>query len=320
MGHMSSHPLRVVGVLFLCTLSVYSMYALGCFESAIGSVVAQPVTRRCPHASGPTRRAVITVLSALSDEYVRYAAVLGHSLELLSDLECGVDRVLIVPRDAPFALQPAQRLMLRRAGWTLHALPDITPPQTLSVHTVKHARYVTCFFKLHVFNMTQYAEVLLLDADTMACGGLMELFRIHIPLMRAKRARLAWARDLGCLGPGPCTFNAGVLLVRPSRPLADRLANLIRTTESVFPFAEQSFLELAFSKPQVSHIIPQKFNILASLSKTDPPLFQELSADPRVFHFTWFKPAAPFFLLRCAYLGTLRFCKQWEHLRIVAGV
>lgn len=280
----------------------------------------------CPtivHAGNFTsRHAIVTVLTNISDEYLQLAIVLGYSITMYADVDNRVDRIIVTPFGDD--LRDTVKQKLEFAGWTVVQMPAISPPAGVNVDTVKHARYVGCFSKLHVFNMTQYDVVLSLDADTMLCGNIMELFTYYAPHMQKHGVHLAMARDSISDANADATFNAGVMLVRPSRTLTEELISNPHSVTFNHALSEQGFLTAVFntthyihaeSAYKQLHVLPQKFNLMAHIASTDQALWQKTRKDARIFHFTWLKPTAQFLLLRCAYMGTLHFCKRWTHIQ-----
>ena len=275
------------------------------------------------HAGNFTsRHAIVTVLTNISDEYLQLAIVLGYSITMYADVDNRVDRIIVTPFGDD--LRDTVKQKLEFAGWTLVQMPAIPPPASVNVDTVKHARYVGCFSKLHVFNMTQYDAILYLDADTMLCGNIMELFTYYAPRMQKHGVHLAMARDSISDANADATFNAGVMLVRPSRTLTEELISNPHSVTFNHAFSEQGFLTAVFntthyihaeSAYKQLHVLPQKFNLMAHIASTDQALWQKTRKDARIFHFTWLKPTAQFLLLRCAYMGTLHFCKRWTHIQ-----
>ena len=280
----------------------------------------------CPtivHAGNFTsRHAIVTVLTNISDEYLQLAIVLGYSITMYADVDNRVDRIIVTLFGD--GLRDTVKQKLEFAGWTVVHMPAIPPPAGVNVDTVKHARYVGCFSKLNVFNMTQYDAILYLDADTMLCGNIMELFTYYAPRMQKHGVHLAMARDSISDANADATFNAGVMLVRPSRTLTEELISNPHSVTFDHAFSEQGLLTAVFntthyihaeSAYKQLHVLPQKFNLMAHIASTDQALWQKTRKDARIFHFTWLKPTAQFLLLRCAYMGTLHFCKRWTHIQ-----
>lgn len=305
------------------TLLAFAMTAAVLLSNCIPTVVSAWRRSYCEEDL-TSRYAIVTLLTTISAEYVELAVILGYSITMNSDVDCRVDRILVIRIGDD--LPNAARQQLEFAGWTVVQMPAIPSPGSVNVNTVKHARYLGCFSKLHVFNMTQYDTVLFLDADTMVCGRIMSLFTAYAPRMHEHGAHLAWVRDSPDVNNPKSPFNAGVMLIRPSATLAEQL--VANTEHVVFdPFmVEQSYLAAIFNATHDAHagsfhqkydILPQKYNLLAHIATVDPALWQTTHADARIFHFTWLKPTVSFLALRCAYMGTLHFCNKWAHIRFI---
>jgi hypothetical protein len=157
----------------------------------------------------------------------------------------------------------------------------------------------------------------------MVCGPITHLFNKYAANMQEHGVHLAWARDSHDTGHPSSAFNAGVMLIRPSTQLTAELivnANHVAFDTSL---SEQGYLTAIFNATNATptdsiyrqyHELPQKYNLLAHVATTDSALWQATYADARIFHFTWLKPTAHLLLVRCAYMGTLHFCRLWRGL------
>ena len=263
-----------------------------------------------------SRDAIVTMLT-MTEEYVALVLVLGHSISKYSDITCAIDRIVLITQDQ--IVPHHTRVCLELAGWTIHMVPAIHPPKSVNERTVKHKRLLMCFSKLHAFNMTQYRAVLFLDADTMVCGRIMNLFDSYALQMQKHGVHLAWARDSNPL----TTFNAGVMLLRPSTKLTGELIDNLNHVAFDPSLSEQAYLAAIFNSANATNPntiyrqyleLPQKYNLLAQIATTDSTLWHATSFRARIFHFTWLKPTARLLLVRCAYMGTLQFCRMWKDL------
>jgi len=277
------------------------------------------VTCNISHAK---RGAIVTMLTASHEDYINLVLVLGHSIHQYAAVTCDIDRILMIHEDV--ILSNKTRALFKLAGWNLMIVPHIAPPAAVNKLTVKYERYLKCFSKIHAFNLTQYETVLLLDADTMLCGNVMELFIQYATRMHEIGVHLAWARDSRDKGNPNASFNAGVMLIRPSKVLTQHLIDNLNQITFEYAYSEQGYLAALFnsSHPTPSGsiyrqytILPQNFNLMAHIATTDNALWQKTWQDARIFHFTWLKPTALFLLPRCAYMGTLRFCDMWQRIR-----
>jgi len=266
-------------------------------------------------------RALVTILTSISSDYTTLVQMLGLSISMHSDVDCQVDQILIVPDDVTIAQRDLDRFKF--AGWRVMPLARIPPPASVNSHTVIHGRHLQCFSKLHVFNMTQYEAVLFVDADTILCGNVMEVFSHHIPRMRDQGVHLGWVYDVTVASMNS-SFNSGVMLVRPCSHLSAHLLTSMQEIAFDPSFADQGFLNVVFNTRDPVHaesihrqhyVLPPKFNAMANIPSINQELWEHVKTDARIFHFLWMKPTALFMLPRCAYMGTLHFCIMWQHIR-----
>ena len=269
-----------------------------------------------------SRDAIVTMLTTITEDYLALVLVLGHSISKFSGVTCAIDRLVLITQDQMVSRHT--RVCLELAGWSIRMVAAIDPADSVNAHTVKHQRYLKCFSKLHIFNMTQYRAVLFLDADTMVCGHIMPLFDTYALRMLEHGVHLAWARDSHSTANPSSAFNAGVMLIRPSTQLAAELIVNRNHVPFDFSWSEQGYLAAIFNGTNATHPVtihrqylelPQKYNLLAHIATTDSTLWHATYSHARIFHFTWLKPTERLLLVRCAYMGTLHFCRTWKDLR-----
>ena len=269
-----------------------------------------------------SRDAIVTMLTAITEDYLAFVLVLGHSISKFSDVTCAIDRLVLITQDQMVSRHT--RVCLELAGWTIRMVPVIYPPDSVNENSVKHQRYLKCFSKLHTFNMTQYRAVLFLDADTMVCGHIMPLFNTYALQMQEQGVHLAWARDSHNTANPSSGNNAGVMLIRPSTKLTAKLIVNVNHVPFDTAWSEQGYLAAIFNGTNATHPdtihkqyleLPQKYNLMAHIATTDSTLWDATYARARIFHFTWLKPTARLLLVRCAYMGILHFCRMWNDLR-----
>jgi len=282
---------------------------------------SHPQPRAQCNQSLTAKRALTTIITSVSSEYITLVLVLGRSISMYSDIDCQFDQILLVPDHVILSKRDQQNL--QSVGWSITTLAHIPAPANVNKHTVKHNRYMDCFFKLHVFNMTQYTEVLFVDADAILCGNVMDLFSHHMPRMLDKQVHLGWVYDVTPWSDNN-TFNSGVMLIRPSSQLSTHLLTSMHNIAFDPSLGDQGLLNAVFdtrgqdltnSVLRQHYVLPRKFNTLAHMASTNPALWRHVNQDARIFHFTWLKPTALFLLPRCAYMGTLRFCDMWQRIR-----
>ena len=96
------------------------------------------------------RGAIVTILTAIDEDYINLVLVLGHSINLYDAVTCDIDRIVMIHVDAVFSRKT--RALLKLAGWSLMIVPQIAPPDGVNKLTVKHERYLKCFSKILAFN------------------------------------------------------------------------------------------------------------------------------------------------------------------------
>jgi hypothetical protein len=261
--------------------------------------------------------AIVTMISTAP--YTELAATLGKSLLLYSRLPCDVDRIAMVIEGAQLGarLDHEHLQSLRDVGWEVLHMPALTAP-SLSASSVRHQRYLPLLSKLWVFNMTSYSGVLFLDADMIVLGNIYDLLTVQLRDMQREGVRLGWARDQPVKRNqfNTSDFNSGALLVRPSASLFDRLLRAATQESYDATWGDQSFLNYYVREHHEGfHELSQRYNCMTPVVQENATLFQQIRDDIRVFHFTYFKPNARFFYLRCNFHGTQRFCAAWLSLR-----
>lgn len=271
------------------------------------------IARQCINPP-PTQHNSFAIISLLTSEnYVDLAVILAKSISHYSDVPCHIPRVLLVRKG--LELKEADIDLLRKSPWQLRYVDPIPFSRAL-LATMKHRRYMHTLLKLHILGMTEYDCILFLDSDTMVTGNIMELFDRQFAAMVTQGKAIAWARDLG-----PNTesrYSSGVMLVLPSRSLSEQVLYFLSSYQSSLTYGEQSLLN-SFFAPREKEILElsPKFNTLACIPQGNPVLWQSIKTDIRIFHFIFFKPNYPFFMLRCMWHGTQNFCKLWLDLAYI---
>ena len=252
--------------------------------------------------------AIISLLT--SENYVDLSIILGKSISHYSDVPCHVSRVLMIRKG--LILKHRDIELLSKSPWQIKYVDPIPFSSTL-LSTMKHRRYEHTLLKLHILGMTEYDCILFLDSDTMVTGNIMELFEQQMPTMLKQGRVIAWSRDLG--PQADCKYSSGVMMVLPSRSLSEQVLYFLSSYDSGLKYGEQSLLNSFFSsrEDEVLELNP-KFNTLATIPKDKPMIWQRIKTDVRIFHFIFFKPNYPFFMIRCMWHGTQNFCKLWLDL------
>ncbi len=195
--------------------------------------------------------------------------VLGSSLDL--NHPSGSDRVAL----HTLHLSAMARAALDMAGWRLREVPILEP----SVGA-KQQKYARSFTKLHLWNLTEYEQVIYLDSDIIALSSLDDL----------------WCPTELCAAPDMPLgdhFNGGLLSLRPN---SGRYRALIATLNSwnsdafPLPYAAQDFLNVYFNSTSgLFKMLPSTANMPSSVYYVPATEYHSLGRIS-VLHFTAFKP------------------------------
>lgn len=216
----------------------------------------------------PRYPACATVVT--SADYVIGAMVLGHSLRksgwkhdmvVLATEEVGAD----------------DRARLRQIWDDVLETEHVSNPN--SADELGLRAFATCYTKLRIWELTQYDQVIYLDADTIVLGSLEPLL------------------ERTCFAAAPCPsapdlFNTAVMVVQPSAAEFREMVSLIRFLPS-YDGGDQGFLNSYFADwftgPAEARL-PYQYNT-ARLSCFYKPSWTRFTSDMRVLHY--FGPAKP---------------------------
>ena len=195
----------------------------------------------------PERRAYVSLLYGEHPHYVCGALVLGHSVRASGPVH---DRVLLHTSDVP----AEARLVLSQI-WQLHEVQYIISAEDLHTSPYKDAKFKEVFTKLHVFNpaAVPYAKVVFLDLDTLVLKNIDNLFELRAPAAMCNEkklppghTRLIHPEHGQRMEPEHCYFNAGVMVIAPSRTLFELLASDVQSNDAMWHSGawspEQSYL------------------------------------------------------------------------------
>ncbi|XP_059502798.1 glycogenin-1 isoform X3 [Stegostoma tigrinum] len=136
------------------------------------------------------------------------------------------------------------------------------------------------FTKIHCWCLTQYFKCVFMDADTLVCNNIDDLF---------EREELSAAPDPGW----PDCFNSGVFVYRPSLETYNQLLKFA-TENGSFDGGDQGLLNSFFSDWSTAEIykhIPFIYNLSAIAIYSYLPAFKQFGSSLKVFHFLG--PAKP---------------------------
>lgn len=182
---------------------------------------------RCMSSTVQTRTcAYVSLLYGGTLDLVCAGVVLGQSLQ---ETGTGHDRVLLHTHDLP-----AQGLELLGKFWKLREVAYVPSANDLHKDSPK-VHFKEVFTKLHLFNpeILPYDRVLALDIDMLVLKNIDELFDLRPPAAMCDLSdRVTAVRHGDRMDPLKCSFNAGTMLVAPSRPLFDLLSADVRLPDS----------------------------------------------------------------------------------------
>lgn len=169
--------------------------------------------------------------------FLQSACKIGKRMQSLTPV---IDMVLLV-LDNGKLLSKRDQILLKSCGWHIQLIDPIEAPYPLWIGS---GRYDTSkmFSKLQLWTFDQYDLILYLDLDTVIFKSPMGYMNQFYSTMVNQSRYLAMARDAS----GASTFNAGVMMVRPSMgEYVNMLYNLHKIQFDHF-YAEQAFLNMHY--------------------------------------------------------------------------
>lgn len=159
-----------------------------------------------------TDEAIVTLLTTDNVDYLRGALVLGSSIRTFDSSR---DMLALVTEAVPREWHSS----LQVAGWTVHVVPEVAEfwwgrSKECSHYAADQGeRWGHMATKLRLWELTQYKRVLYLDADSILTGPVSHVFES--------------VTTFGAESPKYHShFNAGVLLLSPSKVIFDELIAL----------------------------------------------------------------------------------------------
>jgi inositol phosphorylceramide glucuronosyltransferase 1 len=211
-----------------------------------------------------------------SDSFAIAVAVVGHSTR-----SANVRARLILPYLGDRISQQAL-CIIRAVGWEPHAIPFIPPP-----HNGRgiHHRFKDQYTKLNIWSFDQLGidSLVYLDADTLVRRNFDELF--DSPFNFAAVPDVYGAGDPRGFS---ITFNAGVLVLRPSTTVLRDMLQKIETADYPLKQAEQAFLNLYFGSKALR--LSYAYNANLGIKSRSPALWKGLMNEMRIIHYTAVKP------------------------------
>lgn len=254
--------------------------------------------------------AIASIITEDTDSYIRYAQVLGYSLRSSGQITCDYDMVMLHSSK----LRHASVEKLHDAQWSLLMVSRIDFPESQSV-LPRHRRYLKMFSKLQIFNMTQYAAVLYIDADALVVQALPEIIGHGLGKLKERGLQLGWSADVQ-YADLHSRYNAGVMLVIPSQALFTDLVRKINTLQFDGRLSEQAYLNVYFENRSLllhptMNVMPFGHTGLA---------WDAVKNDMHILHFTIIKPDCFGAIYRCWWLDRLAACRTWNRYANKFGV
>lgn len=249
---------------------------------------------------------IISVTAEVSDikvqRYINGAIKLGSSILDTWQSPEPVDLILLVALDKGLtdSIVLDREEELHAAGWQICPVDSL---DSLRHHdSQSNFHKAKLYSKLHVWRMKEYEAVAMLDADMLALQDMSGLFLSVLPEMRAAGLSLAAADDrpnqedsdrapwytkaLGYCGPVPGGFNAGVLLLLPSRETYNELRHGIDGMEYNGVWCEQGLLNVYFKNRTFP--LPERYNTNLVLRYCSPDRYS--LGRVALLHYTVAKP------------------------------
>ena len=146
-------------------------------------------------------------------------------------------------------------------------------------------RFALNWVKLRAWEMEEYDMILMIDGDSIVVDKLDPLWSLpaHFATVLDMDKMVSTYSSLG-------RQQGGVVLLRPCKPVADHMMNLVKTNETLqfaTSHAEQSFLDWYFRFDRWS--LPIKYNAIATLLK-DGGMKTNAGTKPVIIHYSGKKP------------------------------
>lgn len=216
-------------------------------------------------------KAAYVTLLAHGDGYRPGVEALGHSLDQTGTR---APRVAMVTPD----VSTQTRQALGSAGWRVREIDPIDNPRSDELFS----RHRHVYSKLRLWELTEFEQVVFLDADTVVLRNIDELF---------ERPDFAAAPDFLL----PDQFNSGVLVATPSHDTFQRMVAALHSSPS-YDGGDQGFLNEFYrdwyTGPSVRRL-PSGFNthhFIYQFISSHPVLSRQVGPTIRVVHYTMQKP------------------------------
>lgn len=154
---------------------------------------------------------------------------------MLQDLQCSLNST---NPSAKFIVLAVAGELSPKEVLTIQAFADYREVPNIEYENHRVPRFSKNWFKLNAWNMTEFASIILLDADTIVLQDLTHLFSLPTDF--------AWSY----LNAPNYNFNTGgFIMLRPCQSVFEQMLSVVRTDKSkrfTTKLSEQSFLQWYF--------------------------------------------------------------------------
>ena len=217
----------------------------------------------------------VIATSFFTDEFATAIATLGHSLNRVNTT---ARRLMMY---IPEQVSPRGLCLASATGFEPQPVERIAPPDD-GKGVYQH--FIDQYTKLRLWELDETAGargVVYLDADTLVMRNFDELFGLPY--------NVAATPDVYTNRKGfVVQFNAGVLLLRPSRAVFRDIVDQIPTARYWRHEAEQALLNTFYAKDVVR--LPYAYNANLAIKARSPSMWEGIKRDIRVIHYTMVKP------------------------------
>lgn len=254
-----------------------------------------------------TTFAFVSMLSLFSGvenavpNYIESSKKLGMSIRRFTNL----DLIMMIPVDESEYKELTwigHRIWwddIEKASWKVCLVPVIDVTDS-SVQNIRFYQ-AKLFSKLNAWNLLEYQGIVVLDCDMFCASTPVELFTYHFPRMLAENKTLGAHQDhpkghiktFTMIITSQCEamdsyFNAGMLLIKPSRVEFSRLVHQMNGNHYNKDWCEQGMLNFEYGLSY--YALPFKYNANIVSKYCEPDMWSTEKKNIVFYHFTVAKP------------------------------
>lgn len=157
----------------------------------------------------------------------------------------------------------------------------ITAPLEKLASTLGRNELAITYSKLLLWNLDKYDHIIYLDADTLPLKNLDHLFEKY---ESQPPTEIVASPDIGW----PDIFNSGLFIMKPSKPVFDKLIAHSETPEASFDGADQGLLNEFFHLKNTGHTwkrLPFAYNVTPSAHYQYKPALSRFYNEINLVHF-----------------------------------